>query len=162
MSPSTARAADTSRMDEKNEFRAEITGIRGQRLRVGEALYRKRQRLNEPVLAERPGRPRRVAGYVLVTFGEATADVEQMLRMEADRRGWHMTRVFVDPASALPLDQRDHWQAARDYVLRGFADGLIVLHRRHISADDDEYVAELETVCGRRAFVTLVVPETEV
>ncbi|MFF3159321.1 hypothetical protein [Streptomyces sp. NPDC057910] len=147
-------------MDRDNASHAEITGIRGQQPTAGELLFRKRQRMNDMALAGRACRRRRVAGYVQVTFGEAAADVEQMLRMEAMRRGWHMTRVFVDPAGTLPPMQRKDWLMVRRYVHEGFADGVIVLNRRHISPDADEYLAQLTFLCGRPAFVALVVPET--
>ncbi|MFD7334901.1 hypothetical protein ACFV98_02710 [Streptomyces violascens] len=82
--------------------------------------------------------------------------------MDADRRGWAMTKVFIDPVGTLPPRQRKDWLMARKYVYEGYADGVIVLDRRHISAVEHEYVAELEFVCGRRGFVALVVPETDV
>lgn len=167
MSPSTARTAvpsnDTTWTDPEWDLHAKITGIApGKIPTTGERLRALRQRLNDPVLAERPHRQRKVAGYLQALPGQATADVEATLRMDADRRGWDMTKVFIDPVGTLPPVRRDEWLLARKYVYEGYADGLVVLDRRHISADEHEYIAELEFVCGRWGFVALVVPETDV
>lgn len=159
----TARAAqDTTWMDRDNESMRFLGGSATPRVQAAPNLQLKRlrERLNEPVFAHRPIRPRRVIAYVRTLRGADSAPAFEVLAQEAAKRGWYVGHQFHDDTGPMAPQQSPRWVQARKLMHEGFADGVLVLDRSHISRDDSEYEIELTFVAECQCFTALVVPET--
>ncbi|MGW1887771.1 hypothetical protein [Streptomyces sp. NPDC001970] len=149
-------------MDHDNKFARRFGGSVP---RVGVApglrLKRLRDELNAPVFAHRPRTrtQRRVVAYVRTLNGVDPAPVFQVLKQEATKRGWQVGRRLHDKTGPLAPQQSPGWLLARRLMHEGFADGVLVLDRSHISENDAEYEEELHFVADRHCFTALVVPE---
>ncbi|MFD7015229.1 hypothetical protein [Streptomyces sp. NPDC059928] len=129
----------------------------------GVRLRRLREALNEPALTFRSRvRSRRVITYVRTMPGIDPAPLQELLRAEAKRRGWEVRawQELVDRCGQRAPQASDQWRKARKMLHEGFADGVLVLDRSHISRDDAEYEVELRFVHQRMCFTALVHPES--
>ncbi|WP_189765775.1 hypothetical protein [Streptomyces xanthochromogenes] len=166
MSPISARPStpDTSWMDVENASSRRY-GSRGPRISLdsGMRLRRLREALNEPAFTfHSKVRPRRVITYVQTTPGVDPKPLQDLLRAEAVRRGWEVRawQELVDRHGPQAPQASEQWRKARKLMHEGFADGVLVLDRSHISPDDAEYEVELWFVHQRQCFTALVNPES--
>ncbi|WP_328485946.1 hypothetical protein [Streptomyces zaomyceticus] len=142
--------------------------VRSEGQLAGRHLHQLRRRLNHSGLARAAEGTRapRVALYVRTFHGEDPAPVFAQLRNEAARRGWAVSRMFHDQlpfgqnANALP-DEWPGWVAVRDQIKTGYADGVLVENRHHISSDAPSYITELEYIGHRTCFTWLLHPESD-
>ncbi|MEU6708627.1 hypothetical protein [Streptomyces wuyuanensis] len=149
-------------MDRGNEFTrfSSGSGAPGIPIAPGLRLKRLRDELNSPVFAHRPrARTRRVVAYVRTLKGGDPAPLFQVLEDEASVRGWQVGHRLHDETGPLAPQRSPRWLQARKLMHEGFADGVLVLDRSHISDNDAEYETELNFVADRHCFTALVVPE---
>ncbi|KOU53983.1 hypothetical protein [Streptomyces sp. WM6378] len=138
---------------------------RAPRVPVDPGLFLKRLRnaLNEPALTFRSSvRPRRVVTYVRTLPDVDPKPMQALLRVEAARRGWEVRKwhELVDACGPQAPQACEQWLKARKLLHEGFADGVLVLDRSHISRNDPEYEVELRFVHERQCFTALVHPES--
>ncbi|MGI5484952.1 hypothetical protein [Streptomyces lavendofoliae] len=149
-------------MDKDTEFIDAFSrsGGRRQPVNPGTGLRLLRERLNEPVFAYRSSvRARRVVVYVRTLPHQDPAPIFAALRTEATQRGWHVGHELHDAIGPAAPQQCPNWLLARKFMHEGFADGVLVQDRTHISRDDDEYRHELRFVAERQCFTALLMPE---
>jgi hypothetical protein len=136
--------------------------VRPVQVAPGLYLKRLRERFNEPVFAHRPTkRPPHVVAYVRTVNGVDPAPVFDALGDEASKCGWHVGHRLHDETGLLAPQQCPNWLLARKLMHEGFADGVLVWDRSHISRDDAEYEIELNFVSDRQCFTALVVQRLE-
>ncbi|QDY77423.1 hypothetical protein [Streptomyces qinzhouensis] len=128
---------------------------------VAQHLTRRRTALNQAVfLRPLSTRMPRVISYVRTTPGTDPDPVFTRLRGFARLHDWHVGHELYDTAGDTPQESIA-WQRARRLMHEGFADGVVVPDRSHISGDDRAYLAEIEFVGERQCFTALLVPESE-
>ncbi|MEU6932895.1 hypothetical protein AB0A05_27475 [Streptomyces sp. NPDC046374] len=117
--------------------------------------------MNEPVFehVSRIRPVRRAVLYVRVLPGQDPEPTFVRLRAEAMRRGWQVGQELYDDGGPQAPQQSKSWLRVRKLCHEGFADGVLVHDRAHISKDDMEYVAELQYVSRRMCFTALLIPE---
>ncbi|MFJ8230676.1 hypothetical protein ACIQ9E_12070 [Streptomyces sp. NPDC094448] len=128
---------------------------------VAQHLTRRRTALNHAVfLRPLSTRVPRVIGYVRTTPGTDPEPVFARLRDYARRQDWHMGHELYDTTRDTPQESIG-WLRARRLLHEGFADGVVVADRSHISDDDRAYLDEIEFIGERQCFTALLVPEAE-
>ncbi|MGA4960422.1 hypothetical protein [Streptomyces lavendulocolor] len=162
MRATARRTRDTSWIDKDNQFIDAFSRSRGLRepANSNAELRRLREWLNEPVFAHRSSvRACRVVIYVRTLPAQNPSLIFTTLRTEATQRGWHVGHELHDAIGQAAPQQCPQWLQARKFMHEGFADGVLVKDRNHISSYDDEYRYELHFVAERQCFTALLVPE---
>ncbi|GEB60150.1 hypothetical protein GCM10017674_76330 [Streptomyces gardneri] len=135
---------------------------------AGRRLLQLRRRLNHNGLtrAAEGTRAPRVVLYVRTFHGEDPGPVFSQLREVTARKGWAVTHLHHDQLPFgqnpnVPPDEWPGWVAARDQIKRGFADGVLVPNRHHISSNATAYIQELEYIGYRNGFTWLLASESD-
>ncbi|GHG06558.1 hypothetical protein ACFFSH_24620 [Streptomyces filamentosus] len=135
---------------------------------VGRPLHQLRRRLNHNGLtrAAEGTRAARVVLYVRTFHGEDPGPVFSQLQDIAARKGWAVAYLHHDQLPFggnpnVPPDEWPGWVAAKNQIKGGFADGVLVPNRHHISTDVAAYIRELEFVGYRNGFTWLLASESE-
>ncbi|MFE6066672.1 hypothetical protein [Streptomyces sp. NPDC056525] len=163
-----ARGATRSSTGGGYETYRSVVRSKGSAPPVGRRLHQLRRRLNHNGLtrAAEGTRAPRVVLYVRTFHGEDPSPVFSQLREEAARKGWAVTHLHHDQLPFgqnpnVPPDEWPGWVAARDQIKRGFADGVLVPNRHHISSDVPAYIHELEYIGYRSGFTWLLASESD-
>ncbi|MCZ0981823.1 hypothetical protein O1L60_30915 [Streptomyces diastatochromogenes] len=135
---------------------------------VGRHLHQLRRSLNHAGLirASEGTRSPRVVLYVRTFHGEDPEPLFSQLRQEAAKKNWLVAREHHDQLpfgqkSNMPPMQWPGWVATRDQIRSGFAEGVLVLNRHHISSDVTAYTQELEYIGHRNCFTWLLHSESD-